>query len=321
MFDFRNSKNKKIFPVLGIISKVNIKLLITLLCLTFLAVSIYGNFESLAKQSIGFEEILWILGGIFFSFISIIINASAWKFLIDSIGCDSNKLNIIKIFINTNIYKYMPGGVWHFVARYNMLRSEFSIEKSIESILLEPLLMLVAALFFIPFNNFNIFILILCWSSSFLFLTGFRDFIVRNLKRMKESIFRNKDNSIYLVQNKNQFTTKISYPYQALFVEIIFILFRFMGFLCCFNAFFIEPSISNSELITFFCFAWIVGLIVPAAPGGLGVFETVILFGLGDRLPEAPVLASLISYRLVSTLSDVIAALIFPIKRFIPIRK
>jgi uncharacterized membrane protein YbhN (UPF0104 family) len=61
--------------------------------------------------------------------------------------------------------------------------------------------------------------------------------------------------------------------------------------------------------------AWIIGLIVPAAPGGLGVFESVILFTLSSHLPEAPLLASLLCYRLVSTVSDILAALIYPVKK------
>ena len=86
--------------VFGMISKINIKLLITLSCFAFLGNSIYGNFESLSNQKITSEGILWLLCGIVFSFLSIIINAYAWKLLINSIGCNSNQLNIIKILLS-----------------------------------------------------------------------------------------------------------------------------------------------------------------------------------------------------------------------------
>ena len=110
--------------VFVMISKINIKLLITLICFAFLGASIYVNFDSLSNQLIGRQEILWLLLGILFSFLSIIINAYAWKLLINNIGYDGNKLNIIKIFLATNIYKYLPGGIWHFVSRFNTLRFE-----------------------------------------------------------------------------------------------------------------------------------------------------------------------------------------------------
>ncbi len=317
MLEFNRFQGKIMFFVFRFISKLNIKLLITLICLVFLGISIYGNFEDLSNQRITLDKILWLLGGFVFSFLSIVINAYAWKLLIISIGCNIKKNNIIKIFLNTNIYKYLPGGIWHFVYRYNTLRLEFSKEKSVESILLEPLLMLVAGLIFIPLGGFNIFIFLFCWSSPLVLLTGFREFTIKKLKAMKSTIFTNNDNvnEGNLVCNQHHSSNSISYPYSALFVEIVFIFFRFLGFLFCLNAFSIGSLISQGESISYFSLAWIIGLIVPAAPGGLGVFESVILFTLGSHLPEAPLLASLLCYRLVSTLSDLIAALVYPAKR------
>ena len=318
MISFKNAQTQKFSFTFGSIAKVNIKLLITLICLAFIGTSIYGNFETLSKQTITFKVILWLIGGAILSFLSIIFNAYAWKFLINSIGCNSNKLNIIKVFLNTNIYKYLPGGIWHFVSRYNILRSKFSNQKSVEAILLEPLLMLVAGLIFVPFRSLNIYLFVLCWSSALLFLTGLRKFIIKNLMAMKAKMFdNNKINARNIIENSGNISVNIFYPYKSLFIEILFILFRFFGFYCCLNAFSIDLLISHGLLISSFSLAWIIGLIVPAAPGGIGVFESVILFGLGSQLPEAPLLASLLCYRLVSTLSDIFAALVYPTKRLL----
>ena len=99
MFNFNILKNKRNNFVFKMISKINIKLLITCSCFIFIGTSIYVNFESLSNQEIAKEEILWFLLGIIFSFLSIIINAYAWKYLINNIGCHSNKINIVKILI------------------------------------------------------------------------------------------------------------------------------------------------------------------------------------------------------------------------------
>ena len=122
---------------------------------------------------------------------------------------------------------------------------------------------------------------------------------------------------INLKQKNQNISNKSTYPYKPLFVEILFILFRFLGFLCCLNAFSIGALMPRGLLISSFSMAWIVGLVVPAAPGGLGVFESVVLFSIGSQLPEAPLLASLLCYRLVSTISDLFAALIYPIKNYL----
>ena len=317
MFYLRKLKSKVNTFVFKMLSKINIKLLITLACFAFIGSSIYGNFESLSNQKITIHEILWFIWGIIFSFLSVIINAFAWLLLINNIGCKSEKLDIVKLFLATNIYKYLPGGIWHFVSRYKKLCLEFSNEKSIESILLEPLLMLVAGLFFIPFRGLNISLFILCWSSTLVFLPVFRQFIIQALKEKKFNIYASNDNLKDIKSVKSSHYTSLAnhYPYKALFVEIIFVLFRFFGFICCMNAFSIGSLISQGELISSFSLAWVIGLIVPAAPGGLGVFESVILFRLGSHLPEAPLIAALLSYRLISTISDILAALIYPVKK------
>ena len=317
MIDLNKFKNQRYNLDFGILSKIKIKLFVTLICFGFLGNSIYRNFESLSNQEIAAREILWLLAGILFSFLSIIINAYAWKLLINNIGCNSNKLNIVKLFLATNIYKYLPGGIWHFVSRYNTLRLKFTTEKSIEAIVLEPLLMLVAGFIFIPFGDHNIFVFILCWSSALVFLPAFRQFLIKNLKTIKSTIFTNderlKDSN--LIPNNQNISISMSYPYKPLFIEITFVLFRFLGFSCCINAFSIGSLTSQFQLISSFSLAWIIGLIVPAAPGGLGVFESVMIFSLGLHLPEVPLLASLLCYRLVSTISDIFAALIYPIRK------
>ena len=316
MLDSKDFQSKRNTCAFALLSKINIKFLITLICFVFLGNSIYSNFESLSDQKINSEVILLLLGGIILSFLSIIINAYAWKLLINSIGCNMKNLNIVKLFLATNIYKYLPGGIWHFVSRYNTLSLEFSTEKSIESILLEPLLMVVAALIFIPFGDFNIYVFLLCWSSTLVFLPALRKFLVKKLKKMKATSFRTKDHLLEknIVQNNQNISLRVFYPYKPLIVEIIFVLFRFLGFLFCIKAFSSSSLISLGSLISSFSLAWIIGLIVPAAPGGLGVFESVIFFSLGSHFSEAPLLAALLCYRLISTISDMCAALIYPVK-------
>tara|TARA_B100000579_G_scaffold162499_1_gene131968 strand:- start:529 stop:1494 length:966 start_codon:yes stop_codon:yes gene_type:complete len=317
MINSKISQRKRGSFSFSMLFKIDIKVFVTIISFAFIGTSIYGNFETLFNYKITNDEIKWILLGIIFSFLSIIINAYAWKLLIKNIGCKSNKLDVVKLFLVTNIYKYLPGGVWHFVSRFKKLRLEFSTEKSIESILLEPLLMLVAGFFFIPFGSQSILFFILCWSSTLVFLPAFRQLLIKLLKEMKSSIFTRKDqlNEVNSVKKIQDISIKILFPYKPLFVEIIFVLFRFFGFLCCMSAFFTGSVISQGELISSFSLAWIIGLIVPAAPGGLGVFESVILFKLGSNLPEAPLLMVLLFYRLVSTISDLFAALIYPVKK------
>ena len=85
-------------------------------------------------------------------------------------------------------------------------------------------------------------------------------------------------------------------------------LLRFAGFACCVLAFDLQNSLDWPSWLAGFALAWTAGLVVPGAPGGLGVFEAVLLLRLGVALPEPPLLAVALSYRLVVTLADLLAA-------------
>ena len=54
---------------------------------------------------------------------------------------------------------------------------------------------------------------------------------------------------------------------------------------------------------------------MPAAPGGIGIFETCLLIRIGSSVAEAPLLASLLCYRLVASLADLMAASLVGLKK------
>ena len=80
----------------------------------------------------------------------------------------------------------------------------------------------------------------------------------------------------------------------------------FVGFYCCVFAFKL-PDPAWFIWLASFSLAYAVGLVVPGAPGGLGVFEATLLLRLGSSVAEAPLLAVVLSYRVISTLADLLA--------------
>jgi len=99
-----------------------------------------------------------------------------------------------------------------------------------------------------------------------------------------------------------------AYPWGPLLAELLFVACRFSGFWACLQVFGLNQALPITGWLAAFALAWTAGLVVPAAPGGLGVFEAVLLLRLGQSVPEAPLLAVALSYRLVATLADVLAA-------------
>lgn len=57
-----------------------------------------------------------------------------------------------------------------------------------------------------------------------------------------------------------------------------------------------------------FSLAWVLGLVVPGAPGGVGVFEGVAIALLQVSLTPERILGAVAAYRLISTLAEVLGA-------------
>ena len=318
MLKDKNIKKRNIFLLIGgfIIDNLDLKLLTTLISLCFIGFSIANNTDKLIEQKIDEKSFLWLVIAMIVSVLSIMVNALAWKMLFYSFNDRNLKINFIELFASTNIYKYLPGGIWHLIARLKSLRIIVSLENALSAVLLEPLLMMVSALLWIGLGGFYSGLSLLCWLSPIIFHPALRREILAKLKSIKFSKLK-IDSGIKLSELKiHSAIKKPRYPIKALFVELLFIFVRFCGFWCCLYSFSIGNILTFNQLISAFSFAWIVGLIVPAAPGGVGVFEAAILLRVGSGVAEAPFIASLLCYRIISTLADVFGVMIFPISKY-----
>jgi len=68
-------------------------------------------------------------------------------------------------------------------------------------------------------------------------------------------------------------------------------------------------------LLVIFSLSWSIGLVVPAAPGGVGVFEACLLLFVGKSIPENIILISLFYFRIISTSADLLLSLPFLIRK------
>ncbi len=62
------------------------------------------------------------------------------------------------------------------------------------------------------------------------------------------------------------------------------------------------------SLVGGFSFAWLLGLVMPGAPGGLGVFEATAIALLNGYLAPGLLLGIVALYRFVSTLAEIVGA-------------
>ena len=231
------------------------------------------------------------------------------------LGKEFKSNNLVSFYVLTNILKYVPGGMWHFVERFNFIKKISNPQIALYSTLIEPYFMLTGSfllasmgLIFSPFYFFLIFPLIFL-NRKLIY------FVLKRLGSLKGKVFE----VLRIANSKNQFKKRINitsfFPTRALFLEIGFVLSKFIGFYVCLNTFYTSNTINIIFLLVIFSLSWSIGLVVPAAPGGIGVFEACLLFFVGRNIPQNTILVTLIYFRVISTFADLFLSVPFLIRK------
>jgi uncharacterized membrane protein YbhN (UPF0104 family) len=216
----------------------------------------------------------------------------------------------ISVYLRTNIYKYILGNVWHFYGRIDEIsKAGGSLGVASLSVLLEPLLMAAAALIVALISSAigivntatNLWILGLQILSLVGVLIGIHP---RLLNPLIHRLSKSKQGAR---EAKNVQLDR--YPWLPLIGELGFLMFRGSGFLLTLSALMPISLDRVPQILSVFSFAWLLGLVVPGAPGGLGVFEaTAIALLPASQFPQGAILSSLALFRVVSLLAEAIAA-------------
>ena len=310
-----NTSNKRYFKFLKRINFGDLKSIFFILSLSYFCIYFFDNIDQISFDINLERNGINLFLSFLFCVLSIYLNAYAWKYIVKWFGKDFKSNNLVSFYVLTNILKYVPGGVWHFVERFNFVKKISNPQIALYSTLIEPYFMLSGSfllasmgLIFSPLYFFLIFPLIFL-NRKFIFL------ILKRLVSLKGKVFE----VLRLPNSKGQFEERINivsfFPSRALFLEIGFVLSKFIGFYICLNTFYAGNSLNITFLLVIFSFSWSLGLVVPAAPGGVGVFEACLLLFVGKSIPENIILISLVYFRVISTSADLLLSLPFLIRK------
>ncbi|NER26631.1 MAG: UPF0104 family protein [Symploca sp. SIO1C4] len=211
----------------------------------------------------------------------------------------------IQVYLITNIAKYLPGNVWHFYGRIREAQAvgiPFLITS--QSVLMESLLMsaaaLLIALFTTPQANLGFRVPILA-----LIMIAVHPRVLNPLTQYL-AILKGK------VQRKSGADKGIAelkrYPLLPLLGELGFVGLRGAGFLITVLALRPFAFTEIPLLLSTFSLSWVLGLVIPGAPGGFGVFEATAITLLDGNFSDGIVLSAVALYRLISILAEVIGA-------------
>jgi glycosyltransferase 2 family protein len=235
-----------------------------------------------------------------------------WTWILNELDQPVPNFNFIQVYLKTNIAKYLPGNVWHYYGRI-VAAKDAGVTGSAAtlSVLLEPVLMATAALILIVVlgseltaysHNLNIRILQIFALAVVLCILHprFLNPILRFIKKLK--VKKSDDNYTAASLSLKR------YPLIPLFGELAFLGLRGTGFIL--TLFALTPlQVSQIPLLLgTFSFAWLLGLIVPGAPGGLGIFEATAIALLQNHFPPALIISAICLYRLISITAETAGA-------------
>ncbi len=303
----------KLPPVPG-----GLSLWITLLSLGFLMAALLGHGRAMLQLSLDPQGWSWLVLGVGISLLSLLVNGLGLGVVLRWLGLRPQWAELVQLYLSTNLLKYLPGGIWHLSSRVQRLRSAegvleepASLGLALGGVLMDPLLAAASALSLITVAGWQgglalvgVLPLVLLWPRWLKPLL--RKLELRQARRLRLDAELDSAGSDALPPSLSGALG--GYPLLPLLTQLAFVLLRFGGFACCVLAFDLQASLDWQAWLAGFAVAWTVGLLVPGAPGGLGVFEAALLLRLGSAIPEAPLLAIALSYRLVVTLADLIGA-------------
>lgn len=217
----------------------------------------------------------------------------------------------VQVYLLTNIAKYLPGNVWHLYGRVMAAKEAGTrLDVATLSVLLEPLLMAAAALLVALLGSQQV-LASYGWLGVTFQAIGLIGVLLGVHPKVLNPLLH------YLGKAKQKVTGSrpdaatfqlTAYPVVPFLGELGFLGLRGAGFLVTFGAFSPIAPGQIPLLMSAFALAWLLGFIIPGAPGGLGVFEATAIALLGSTFPAGIVLTVVAVYRLISVLAEALGA-------------
>jgi hypothetical protein len=228
-----------------------------------------------------------------------ILSGWVWSWILNSLQHPIGGLWSTLVYLRTNVWKYLPGNVWHFVGRVRALKTlSIPTGTALAGVLLEPVLMAAAALMLGLLSSPQYRLLQLVGLAVLLAVLHPR-FLNPVIVRLSRAKARSTESTI-----TDPIEGLAHYPLKPLGGEFGFVLLRGLGFGLAVLALSPVGWDTWPLLLSRFSLAWCLGLVVPGAPGGLGIFEAAAVSLLQRQFSSGVVLGAVALYRLISTLAE-----------------
>jgi uncharacterized membrane protein YbhN (UPF0104 family) len=247
---------------------------------------------------------------------AITVSAVNWRWLLLGFGARPRPLVAEAIVLMTQIAKYLPGNVGHFVGRIAIAKLRgISLTAAGASLLCEQLLAISSAVLFVALGYFIapnelkpivgylpglplLAVLLLGAGLSPLFFGSIAFRINRLIpERLKPALAQVSNLGVLRAV---RFIAAQCLAFVCVGLAVVSVADAVSG----------AAALNGTVAAVVFAAAWIAGLVTPGAPGGMGVRETIMVVGFAPFVGEGTALTIALAMRLVSVMGDGVVFLI-----------
>ncbi len=285
--------------------------LVTVVSIAFVIYAVYKLKIDFAKLANPGAVLIVFIGALGVTF-TVYFLACAWKNTLDYLSDRKNGYrDVAFVYGKANIGKYLPGNVMHYVER-NLFAAKIGLSQldlAISSII-EVIGIIVVALLFSAVcaheellqavakyvkPMYAVILAVL----GILVITAVI-IICRKSQRIRDMIKRLADWKFLKVFVWNL----------IIYAVVLAILGGILVLVCGFIYDVEIDGAGAAAIITYYMLAWVLGFIVPGAPGGIGVREAILVLLLSPVIGDTVTLSAALIHRLISIIGDFIGYII-----------
>ena len=246
---------------------------------------------------------------IFLQVIDNFLNVTTWKMYLDTFSDQKNSYSeTASVYLKSNIAKYLPGNVAHYVGR-NVLGKKMGVKQS--SILMATVFEVVCLCVFnivfalvMSFQNVKSVVNRLVTEQRITVISPILIVIIAIIIVMGIHIFiRYRENVAHFLNKKVFLTFLKTAPIYIIIIMITALILALVFWLI------LDVSINYASVASANSLSWLVGYILPGAPGGIGIRETILVWLLESEGALEYIMLATVVFRICLILGDFLSFL------------
>jgi hypothetical protein len=280
---------------------------LTLLSLAFFFIKLLQNVQSLSALQITVSSVALVTGGVLLFMLLYILLVRAWMVILKGGGVDISLVRAYRIMGESQIGKYLPGNIYHYVRRVSLGSKEgLPTESCILSLGVETVLLAFTALA-ISLIGFLSGRLDLAWFLGRVGVERYRSIGLIVLVIVAGIVI----GGAFSHRIRRWLKARLEYLHPVRVVTAVLLYALFFACVGGFIAFLlgslwnINASPGWYALSWGFTLAWLLGFITPGAPGGIGIREIVFVGLFSSEIGEGTAVSLAVIVRVITSLSDI----------------